>query len=1194
MSFSNITSFELYQNTSENDDITFIKVRKNENELGKVELSTYVLYIKDGDNYKYTHAGKTGSYWGFPLFDINSNVWQGTGAPKYNNTNSKRNDIFIWSSNKIVILDFKRMKVDHLNSTTKIPLEHLVIRLTKSEEDIVNKWDMVVDGTNVTLIKYVFYGDIINPYSCLEINTNFFVYKKNSKYYLAGTIIDPQTAPDTAKEWIKFDDDSQKNSYLNLDINIHSNINSIIYDKDTNTWSNLILNTINEISFTENATLTSNENNEATNNYQFKHILWSSLTSPRHLQIYPIELSERDHAPRYIRNFIDISGRNCIGGGYAGTRTGVEFFNFSTNTNSGDVFSQTYANFNTIDLPRITDKPYYGGEKNENTGNWNNLLTVNQYADVNSYSNINSENNWGTTKADIPTNSFKVYFKLLYKPEDTNSYVKLILKFGKNTNSKVTFFRYDTMEGEPEPSGKSYIDAIRNKECISLRWDANSFEIENDTYTYKYQNIVLFDVASGVSSHSIQIQNNINLSNTELNIDNYTIKCNIFQLRIFNINDSGSIEDLEIDSGLTFTPKIFNTDANASTVGHQYKLKSSIPNYSPFRYINTVNDGDVIRTTKNTNPLLKQSKEEYLYFVSKQFLNGNSANIIQNYSDDNLSDNVLSFPRETNGNIFQLFPYNGEKEINNGNIIIFSKPILPVNTDIPIFRNRVSSLFVDLESGIFRRYPSPEATNIKNNFISDYWQWIDEISFLATRINISEDDLVSLKNYIVTIDSNTITEEEFTSFNFSNTYTEEELSYDFNILKNENDVITLTKVIEELNIKTYNYFKNQATISATASLYNIFFESSNKEQIKYMLVNTFNESKEISYMDLSGKIVTNPRFRVVGTESLQNSIEDRPIILSVTGGGVSVFNSGIYYIGNDGSVDSTRGINKPEIDWTFQDIFTSKNEEIQNTVKYNSTYNIFISGSKLISQNQPFSGIRVLPYPIILNLVEINKATQFWPRIYENGEPIQDYNEMVTSNSKGVTIQWNYLNNVDKTEGTIYWLIKKKNLITLQETIINEENGGLSIKKPETIVISASGQQNITINTNNDTYEFTDNDIRVYDKFQYTIEGIFKWDTLKINRISVSTPLSILIPGFETPPIFVCKNNRFPYGRFNTTSTNLKLFKPLNNLSQCYKINYIPTRKIQSNNNIYHNTTNQLTKKQIFKWLATSSYRPFR
>ena len=40
-----------------------------------------------------------------------------------------------------------------------------------------------------------------------------------------------------------------------------------------------------------------------------------------------------------------------------------------------------------------------------------------------------------------------------------------------------------------KPSGKSYIDAIRNKECISLRWDANSFEIENDTYTYKYQNI---------------------------------------------------------------------------------------------------------------------------------------------------------------------------------------------------------------------------------------------------------------------------------------------------------------------------------------------------------------------------------------------------------------------------------------------------------------------------------------------------------------------------------------------------------------------------------------------------------------------------------------------------------------------------------------------------------------------------------
>ena len=38
---------------------------------------------------------------------------------------------------------------------------------------------------------------------------------------------------------------------------------------------------------------------------------------------------------------------------------------------------------------------------------------------------------------------------------------------------------------------------------------------------------------------------------------------------------------------------------------------------------------------------------------------------------------------------------------------------------------------------------------------------------------------------------------------------------------------------------------------------------------------------------------------------------------------------------------------------------------------------------------------------------------------------------------------------------------------------------------------------------------------------------------------------SLNVSGFITPVCFACKFNRFQYGRFNTTSTNLKLYRPL-------------------------------------------------
>ena len=97
MTFNNITGFKLKQNLTTGGEVSdehcWIKIRKNKNELAKVELTTFVMYIRnngngitvplsdDTHNYVMT-TDKTingnpinGSIYGFPLFDIKSDNW---------------------------------------------------------------------------------------------------------------------------------------------------------------------------------------------------------------------------------------------------------------------------------------------------------------------------------------------------------------------------------------------------------------------------------------------------------------------------------------------------------------------------------------------------------------------------------------------------------------------------------------------------------------------------------------------------------------------------------------------------------------------------------------------------------------------------------------------------------------------------------------------------------------------------------------------------------------------------------------------------------------------------------------------------------------------------------------------------------------------------------------------------------------
>jgi hypothetical protein len=143
---------------------------------------------------------------------------------------------------------------------------------------------------------------------------------------------------------------------------------------------------------------------------------------------------------------------------------------------------------------------------------------------------------------------------------------------------------------------------------------------------------------------------------------------------------------------------------------------------------------------------------------------------------------------------------------------------------------------------------------------------------------------------------------------------------------------------------------------------------------------------------------------------------------------------------------------------------------------------------------------------------------------------------------------WNE-NNLRKSD--IQWKIERINIETSNLTIIH--SGILPF---------------------NNFYEIVDTDIVLNDTYKYKITGKFVWEGLKTLVSSINVLPFLNIEGFETNKIFVCKFNRFPEGRFNTTSTNKKLFP--------------------NNKNIYANTSDTMTKKQTYVRLLRQKTRPDR
>ena len=130
-------------------------------------------------------------------------------------------------------------------------------------------------------------------------------------------------------------------------------------------------------------------------------------------------------------------------------------------------------------------------------------------------------------------------------------------------------------------------------------------------------------------------------------------------------------------------------------------------------------------------------------------------------------------------------------------------------------------------------------------------------------------------------------------------------------------------------------------------------------------------------------------------------------------------------------------------------------------------------------------------------------------------------------------------------------------------------------KNDSTESLELSGND-FTYNDNYITFKY-DKNIEVYDTLEFNMIARYNWfPDGSINKLQINSKISNKVT------VFVCFNNKYQFGIYNTSSSNTRLYVPLSNSDNCFKLS----------GNIYPTTTNQLTKSQVFSKLSKMRIKP--
>lgn len=1169
--YNNVLTFRLTRDTSIDNvnttDNAWLKIIKNKNELAKVELMNRSLI---DTTKKVIHEI------GFPRFQINNTNWVDKSTASASNIED------ISGNDNIIILDFevlgsRNFLNDESDGDARLPiLKYLIVRLTDSVENPSN-----TIGLN-QYYNYIFSGDIIGPKEFLDFNTNYCIqYSEILEKDFNGNKI-KLYYPLNWCSIINDDINDEINSYLDLNLNVQ--ISPKYYD-DGSFVSNIITHTESIIKTSYTPTVTTPPTSFYDNGiYELNNLFWCSLNSERHSKV--LLFSTGDNVIDIIENQTAVDPTSIPS--YTGTAYGIiqqkpikyayrhipnfvyddikVTYNGTEKTHIGNKGGGYRKTPGTLELVRETTEPYY-------------------FDNSSIFYSSTSTDIWSMRDA-LEANYFEIRYKPLVPikpltPGTGDGNLSITFKFGYNNpdlpNPTVTTFeRYPDMDGTPSTPGTTYNDAKRESESITLEWKSDDPTRE--------QKIILFDVASGYFNQVSIINANTNYN--DIQSTTFDIKTYVYQFRLEDPTTQNSLK-LYNSAIKNFT----ETNTNIMVINNNKFNLFLFPEINITNFTNNIFNYD----EENENigiiqydPLITEIKGNTFsvemklekFFMNAGFPFDNANNLLGNAINTELlqSKKIYISGRDTTLPTTSVYSSSdGTYDQNDPSIDIrFDTTVsdnLTISRSCVSLGKGLSSLnteyaFINENSFLFK---------LKQNFLSDYWKINTTLSELVTDniIDDSFDDLERQRKIAGTI----LVIDLYLSGQI----------FLINTAKNKSDVSYIPTIVSDIEPSitgnptlNFDFVENIPSLNTNP----VYLKLSNNNNTSANIINITNTFYNGSTNNIYPGTLSNT---ITGTTTI-----DQPLNTTTTNQPLNTTTKNTFHVNtvfsNTGPVDKTPSTNT-------------------TPTPYNGIYYFDIQSSDYTLSNPTLKNMIIYPGTIQVNLVELPDI------IYDPDET------KLSPDNKSIIISWpRYY--FDNSQGKIIWTIVRQDMATL----VN--------------ITRTYDRDSTEINIIGDNIQFIDTEIRIYDKYQYTVSGEFVYNSsINVDTIQKNFSLSLSITGFTTITIFVCSGytNRFPFGRFNTTSTNFKLFAPkllrtdinetTRNLfaSQLLLTNPVPNgyagtekdwlnqmdrwpggrgscgdnviingQNTQVNENIYANTSDQLSKKQIYNFLSKSRFRPDR
>ena len=1204
--FQNVRTYNLTRNNDDldnnnntGDDNFWIRIRKSLNGLAKIDLISRALFEFNNGNITFN------GLCGFDIFDINSDSWKRiNNIPGYE---EGAPGLLSLPNDNIIILNFESLDKRNFylkGDDIEMPeLKYLIVRLITSEEIEKEIIDNENDNNYKQYYNYQFAGEIIGPMEFIDFNTNYClkkttIYKTDPNVRIDNPIVNNTLRNDTLDlyhplNWCGLKN-TDINSYTTLDLKIKV---APIYPANKNGIFDVIEHTTSTIF--DSYVLPEGSTYYSKKNYELSDIFWCSLNSPRHLKLI---LASSENAQEIVDNVIP--NKEYIGVNYEGSFRYIKNFLFTdilqlediglgtliSRISQGNTGGGYRKNPGSLELMRETYLPYYTKNgKNEDT---NEDFDLNQNTEYYGYSYDSSPTIW-KMRTNFDDNGEPIrpanYYEIRYKPllpikdyinnvNGENKILKVTFEFGESLESKVTFERYkgtEVMDNNSsrifDPPGNSHGDAIRNQESIEFQWNGNNNNLRR---------MIIIDVASGFSINSATITTDCNLyQSIEQNQSLYDIKSYVYSLKL-----TEPINNLSYKYYNTAIKNFIETNTSDMVKNNRRFNVELVPNNSSQDFSIFAYDDSIIGVIYKTNPL--DERNNINLDTPFNLVLGLEKIDIENYNTQS-----VAFENATNL----------ESSLNNVNILR--------EQIIYLFNNDFSN-----SSGVNISNPII-SLNIKNDSINN-------IALTKGLINDNDEKEKFAINTIPQLREALTFDLRFFSFLIKQNF----LTDYWKFKKNLNQLALTSPVNQKMS--EYDY---QQRVAASIHLIDISLSG------QIFLINTAKNKNNISYIKTVKseefdeiQIRNNPTLDLINIDNIYPTIsKDNPIYLNLqnnTSGNQSIFLGQNYtsypsnFIASDLKSGTTE-INQPiylnSNVFDIIKIFSNLNENPDKTVstgkiptQYNGKYYYDITVGK--SSNEKIINYNIFPGKIFVNLVEL-------PDI-----KTEDTTISLSNDNRKIIITWpRYYYNTSQGETT--WTIVRKDMASLKELV-------------RVYTIDSN-----EINYENENIVYIDTEIRRFDKYKYTISGVFNFNSfVTINNVPKNYRLSLNIEPFTLNDVFVCYGytRRFPFGRFNTTTTNLKLFVPkllrtdinptTKNLFRNQLLLKNPTPSgvteeyhlennitnwpggrgacknasggsetfgrtlTQTNENIYSNTSNKLSKKQIYNLLSKSRFRPDR